>query len=122
MEQSEKVGLEREEVLNVLRVIGENPQITQRELSSRLGISLGKVNFLLQALIGQGLVKVDNFKRSNNKKAYLYYLTPRGEEEKIRATYLFLRRKIEEYERLEAEIRQLKQELQETAVSNIQNT
>jgi EPS-associated MarR family transcriptional regulator len=121
MENSENVGLEREEVLKVLRVIGENPQMTQRELSSRLRISLGKVNYLLQALISQGLVKVANFRLSNNKKAYLYYLTPRGGEEKIRTTYLFLKRKIEEYERLDAEIRQLKQELQETAESEIQN-
>ncbi|MGD0275008.1 MAG: MarR family EPS-associated transcriptional regulator [Syntrophales bacterium] len=109
---SDKDHLNHEEVLKLLREIHDKPEMTQRELSSRLGISLGKVNFILQALISRGLVKVSNFTKSDNKKAYLYFLTPHGIEEKARTTYLFLQRKMEEYERLEMEIRQLKQELQ----------
>jgi EPS-associated MarR family transcriptional regulator len=101
---------ENEEVLQILREIKKSPEMTQRELSSRLKISLGKVNFLLNALIQRGLVKVENFQTSTTKRAYLYYLTPHGIEEKTRTTYLFLKRKMEEYEHLEEEIRQLQEE------------
>jgi EPS-associated MarR family transcriptional regulator len=110
MTLSNKQQLETEEVLKVLREIAITPEMTQRELSSRLGISLGKVNFLVNALIQKGLIKAHNFKNSNNKKAYLYYLTPRGFEEKAKITYRFLRRKIQEFEELETEIRLLKKE------------
>jgi EPS-associated MarR family transcriptional regulator len=110
MTLSNKQQLETEEVLKVLREIAITPEMTQRELSSRLGISLGKVNFLVNVLIQKGLIKAHNFKNSNNKKAYLYYLTPRGFEEKAKITYRFLRRKIQEFEELETEIRLLKKE------------
>jgi EPS-associated MarR family transcriptional regulator len=105
-----KINLETEEALSVLREIDADPEMTQRTLSSRLGLSLGKINFLVKALIEKGLIKVENFKNSKNKSAYLYSLTPHGFEEKTKATYLFLKRKIEEYERLEVEIKQLKKE------------
>ena len=97
----------------MLREIKKSPELTQRELSSKLGISLGKVNFLLNALIRKGLVKAHNFKNSHNKKAYLYVLTPHGLEQKAKVTYRFLKRKIEEYERLESEIKQLEQEVKD---------
>jgi EPS-associated MarR family transcriptional regulator len=84
--------------------------VTQRELSSKLGISLGKVNFLMKALMQRGLIKVQNFKKSNNKIGYLYFLTPQGAEEKAKTTYYFLKRKMQEYEKLEEEIRYLKEE------------
>lgn len=102
---------ESEVSLKLLREIKRTPEMTQRELSSRLGISLGKVNFLLNALIRKGLVKVDNFKNSNNKKAYLYFLTPHGVEEKAKTTYFFIKSKTEEYERLKEEISQLQKEI-----------
>jgi EPS-associated MarR family transcriptional regulator len=117
MSNHQKANLESEEVLRLLREINKSPEMTQRELSSSLGISLGKVNFLLNALIDKGHVKVDNFKKSNNKSAYLYFLTPKGAEEKARITYRFLRRKLREYDELEQEIRRLKQEVSETQVS-----
>jgi EPS-associated MarR family transcriptional regulator len=102
---------ESEEILRILREIRKSPEMTQRELASRLGISLGKVNFLVKALIQRGLVKVENFRTSTSKKAYLYYLTPRGIEEKTRTTYQFLKRKMKEYELMEEEIRQLREEV-----------
>ena len=71
MSITENTNLEKEEVLKVLREIKRNPEMTQRELSIKLGISLGKINFLMKALIHQGLIKVHNFKNSNNKNAYL---------------------------------------------------
>jgi EPS-associated MarR family transcriptional regulator len=111
MPDSLRTDLETEEALRVLREIGSNPEMTQRELSSRLGLSLGKINFLVKALIDKGLIKAENFKNSKQKSAYLYFLTPRGLEEKTKATYHFLKRKMDEYERLEAEIRQLKSEV-----------
>ncbi len=100
-----------EDVLKILKVIKEEPALSQRELSSRLGISLGKVNYLIKALIQRGLVKVDNFRSTNNKISYLYKLTPSGIEEKARTTFYFLKRKLEEYDRLEREIRELRQEI-----------
>jgi EPS-associated MarR family transcriptional regulator len=106
--------LENEEALHIIREIDRSPEMSQRELSSRLGISLGKVNFLINALIRKGFVKVENFKKSSNKIAYLYNLTPRGIEEKSRMTYLFLKRKTREYEELELEIRQLQEEVQQS--------
>jgi EPS-associated MarR family transcriptional regulator len=114
---SNKHNLESEEVLKVLREITKNPEMTQRELSSRLGISLGKINFLMNALIQKGFVKAHNFKNSKNKKAYLYYLTSRGFEEKARITYRFLRRKMKEYEQLNEEIRQLRQEVNDIRIT-----
>jgi MarR family. len=105
-----KSKLETEESLLLLREIDANPQLTQRELSSHLGVSLGKINFLIKALIEKGFIKVDNFKNSKNKIAYLYFLTPSGIEEKAKITYWFLKRKMKEYEKLEIEIKKLKEE------------
>ena len=102
---------ETSDILSLLREINDNPQVTQRELSARLGLSLGKINYLLQSLIQKGFVKADNFKNSTNKIAYLYLLTPSGLEEKARITYRFLQRKTEEYEKLAQEIRRLKEEV-----------
>jgi EPS-associated MarR family transcriptional regulator len=115
MTLSNKHDLESEEILKVLREITLTPEMTQRELSSRLGISLGKVNFLVNALIQKGFIKARNFKNSNNKKAYLYYLTPTGLEEKARITYRFLIRAMKEYELLKEKIGQLQKEVSEVA-------
>ena len=109
--------LKNEVVLRILRELKKSSEMTQRELSSRLGISLGKVNFLINAMIQRGFVKIESFKTSTNKNAYLYYLTPRGVEEKARTTCFFLKRKMREYELLEEEIRQLREEVQEIGMS-----
>jgi EPS-associated MarR family transcriptional regulator len=110
--------LENEEALRIFREINRSPEMTQREISSRLGISLGKVNFLINALIQKGFVKVENFKKSSSKSKYLYCLTPRGIEEKSRMTCLFLKRKMREYEQLELEIQQLREEMRESGVDS----
>ena len=99
--------------LKVLRHLEENPDVTQRELASALGISLGKANYCLKALINKGLVKANNFKNSSNKRSYLYILTPKGIETKTRISVRFLHRKIREYEALKQEIEKLKSELNE---------
>ena len=99
----------------ILRILEEQPEISQRDLARELGISLGKANYCLQSLMEKGLVKANNFKNSNNKKAYMYYLTRKGIAEKARATTRFLNRKITEYEALQREIENLKHELTGTS-------
>ena len=97
---------------SLLKALEENPELSQRELAKRLGISLGKVNYCLNALVQKGSLKINNFRNSDNKQAYLYILTPRGIEEKARITVAFLNYKMREYERLEAEIRELRREVE----------
>ena len=96
---------------HLLKQIEQNPGITQRELSKKAGISLGKTNYCLNALIEKGLIKASNFKNSKNRTAYLYKLTPKGMEEKARVTVSFLRRKQEEYEAIKAELEELQAEV-----------
>ena len=88
----------------VLRLIEENPHASQREIASALGLSLGGMNYCLKALIGKGLLKIENFRKSGNKLGYLYLLTPEGIAEKSHLTEAFLRRKMAEYEALRKEI------------------
>ena len=95
----------------VLKIIDSSPQITQRELADELGVSLGKANYCLKSLIEKGWLKVNNFKNSKNKMAYAYLLTPEGIDGKAKLTVQFLRRKIEEYDRLKREIEELKSEV-----------
>ena len=97
--------------LKLLRYLEARPPVSQRELAKHLGVSLGKTNYCLKALVEKGLVKVNNFRNSANKRAYLYLLTPEGIEVKARISVRFLRRKMEEYEVLRAEIEQLRIEL-----------
>jgi EPS-associated MarR family transcriptional regulator len=98
--------------LRLLRQLIECPDLSQRELAHRLGLSLGKTNYCLRALIDKGWVKVNNFRNSQNKLAYAYVLTPSGLRAKGSATADFLRRKQLEYARLESEIAQLRTEVQ----------
>lgn len=95
----------------VLRKLEAQPELSQRQLSDALGISLGAVNYCVRALIGKGQVKVQNFRAANNKLRYAYILTPSGIAKKTRLTAGFINRKIAEYEALEAEIAHLKAEL-----------
>jgi len=97
--------------LNVLRKIEENPEITQRELARQLGVSLGKVNYCLKALMDRGWVKANNFRNSNNKAAYVYLLTPSGLEEKAKITVRFLKQRIRDYEKIKQEIADLEAEV-----------
>ena len=94
----------------LLKLLELNPQATQREIASEMGVSLGKVNYCVQALMAKGLLKAGNFKRSSNKMAYLYLLTPAGIEEKTKLTASFLKRKIAEHEKITQEIEQLKRD------------
>ena len=95
----------------LLRLLTEHPNHSQRELASELGLSLGKTNYCLRALIERGWVKVQNFRNSQNKLAYAYVLTPTGLREKLRLTRAFLQRKEAEFEQLRHTIAALKSEL-----------
>jgi EPS-associated MarR family transcriptional regulator len=94
----------------VLRLLEGNPQMNQRDLAAAAGVSLGKTNYCINALLEKGLIKIQNFKSSKRKLAYAYLLTPAGIAEKAALTQQFLKRKIEEYEVLTAEIKSLQQE------------
>ena len=94
----------------LLKTLENNPGLSQRDLAKRLGVSLGKVNFCLNALVSKGSLKISNFRNNENKLAYAYLLTPRGVEEKARITVGFLKRKMQEYEQLRQEIEELKRE------------
>ena len=95
----------------ILKILKDNPKMTQRQMAKELGLSLGKTNYVVRALVDKGWVKLSNFKRSDNKLGYIYLLTPEGMAEKSILAQNFLKRKSEEYSRLKKEIEILKNEL-----------
>ena len=95
-------------LFQILKILEKDSNFTQRKLSSKLGISLGKINYCMKMLIEKGLIKVDNFKNNNNKIQYSYFLTPKGIKEKGRLTLQFIKIKTQEYEDLREEINQLR--------------
>ncbi|MDH5216068.1 MAG: MarR family EPS-associated transcriptional regulator [Gammaproteobacteria bacterium] len=95
----------------LLKLLEEEPKLSQRELATQMGISLGKVNYCLRALVQKGLIKMRNFKNSSRKSKYKYLLTQKGLEEKSRITMHFLYSKMKEYEKLKLEILELKREV-----------
>ena len=108
---SRQAKLQEDTYFRVMRLLQENPDITQRELAQRLGVSVGGLNYCLKALMEKGLVKMQNFQQSKNKFGYVYVLTPRGVAERATLTSKFLHRKMEEYEALKAEIEVLRNEV-----------
>ena len=95
----------------LLKILEERPDASQRQLSEALGVSLGKINYCVKALIERGWIKATHFKNSNNKLAYAYLITPGGVDAKARITARFLKRKIDEYEALKSEIVLLRREV-----------
>jgi EPS-associated MarR family transcriptional regulator len=105
--------------LKLLRYLEANPEANQRELAEHLGVSLGKANYCLKALINKGQVKASNFVNNKNKRQYLYLLTPKGMEAKASITVSFLKRKMREYEELKYEIEELQAEVKENGVRDV---
>ncbi len=97
-----------EEYLKLLREINKDPEISQRNLSNELDISLGKINYCLKALKTKGLIKIKNFKKNKDKIGYLYYLTPKGISEKTNITIKFMKLKMKEYDELKKELNSMK--------------
>lgn len=102
--------MDDETAYKLLKLVQADPNISQREIAQELGISLGKANYCLKAVMERGWVKARNFYHSKNKRGYMYLLTNKGISEKARVTFRFLKYKMDEYEALEAEIAQIKQE------------
>lgn len=107
---SRQSNLQEDTTFRVMRLLEENPDLTQRELAKNLDISVGGLNCCLKALMDKGQVKMKNFANSKNKFGYVYVLTPSGLAEKTAITHRFLQRKMREYEALKAEIQSLKAE------------
>jgi EPS-associated MarR family transcriptional regulator len=99
-----RTATQEETHYKVMRLLEENPDLTQRELAQSLGVSVGSVNYCLRALVDKGSVKMKNFAYSKSKFGYIYVLTPNGLAEKALITQRFLQRKMDEYEQLKAEI------------------
>lgn len=103
--------LKDEITYKLLKLIEAEPHLSQREIAQKMGVSLGKTNYCLKALINKGFIKFQNFYNNKKKSAYIYFLTPQGIEEKAQVTYRFLQRKINEYEDIKVEIETLKNEV-----------
>lgn len=104
-------SVQEETHLKVLRLLESNPNMNQRDLAESLGVSLGKTNYCVKALLDKGLIKIHNFRNSNNKLAYAYLLTPSGIVAKAELAGRFLKRKVAEYENLKQEIEMLTDEV-----------
>lgn len=114
---SRQARLQEDTAFRVMRLLQDNPDLTQRELAQALGVSVGALNYCLKALIDKGWVKMHNFSQSKNKFGYVYLLTPRGVAEKAALTGRFLKRKLGEYDALKAEIAVLRREVGEVVAS-----
>jgi len=108
--------LQDEITYKLLKILENEPHLSQREIAREMGVSLGKTNYCLNALLDKGFIKVRNFYKNKQKKAYIYFLTPTGIEEKAHVTYRFLQRKINEYESIKTEIENLKSETDESKI------
>ena len=113
MQKTNDSAVQTESHLKVLRLLEQNPNLSQRELAEALGISVGKTNYCIKALVDKGLVKINNFRNNKNKKVYAYLLTPAGITQRTELTIQFLHRKLQEYEALQTEIVSLQRELQQ---------
>lgn len=111
---SKRTKLQEDTHFRVLRLLQENPEMSQRELAVAVGVSVGGIHYVLNALIEKGLVKLGNFTAAEDKRRYAYVLTPKGLSEKAAITRRFLARKIEEYEALKTEIEDLQSEFGST--------
>jgi EPS-associated MarR family transcriptional regulator len=110
----------REDVkFRILRLLQDNPEMTQRELAKEVGVSTGGIHYVLNALVEKGMLKLSNFKAAEDKRRYAYKLTPQGIAEKVRLTRRFMIRKLAEYEALKAEIDEVRGDLSEQELAEI---
>ena len=105
------MGTQLDEKYYLLKELEKSESNSQRAMAENMGISLGKINFILKALVSKGLVKMENFAHSDNKIGYRYVLTPDGIAEKMRITKAFIKRKEEEYERIRQELEEAKSDI-----------
>jgi EPS-associated MarR family transcriptional regulator len=100
-------AFDKEIHLNLLNLLQEEPELSQRAMNQQMGVSLGKINYCISALTKTGMIKVERFKNATNKSAYMYRLTPKGLEELANLTISFLKIKIVEYDQIKKEIKSL---------------
>lgn len=117
---SKRTKLQEDTHFRVLRLLQENPEMSQRELAEAVGVSVGGIHYVLNAFIDKGLVKLGNFTVAEHKRRYAYVLTPKGIARKAALTRAFLVRKMKEYEALKEEIEELKEESERFDASGIQ--
>tara|TARA_R110000850_G_scaffold264516_1_gene393618 strand:- start:753 stop:1226 length:474 start_codon:yes stop_codon:yes gene_type:complete len=115
---SKRTKLQQDTHFRVLRLLQENPEMSQRQLAESVGVSVGGIHYMLNALIDKGLLKLGNFTAADDKRRYAYVLTPKGIVRKAALTRAFLARKVEEYEALKDEIEALSSELEFDDSSN----
>ena len=115
---SRQAQIQEDTNFRVMRILQDNPDLTQRELAEKLGVSVGGLNYCIKALMDKGWVKMQNFQNSKNKFKYVYLLTPQGMAEKVSLTSIFLERKMHEYEALKVEIESLNQDLKSVGKTN----
>lgn len=118
---SKRTKLQEDTHFRVLRLLQDNPEMSQRELADAIGVSVGGIHYVLNALIDKGLVKLGNFTAAKDKRRYAYVLTPKGIARRAALTRAFLFRKMEEYEALRAEIEALKAEVPDSGPINLQS-
>jgi EPS-associated MarR family transcriptional regulator len=104
-------AFDKETHLKLLKLLQEEPELTQREMNQKMGVSLGKINFCISALSQKGMIKVERFKKAKNKSVYIYRLTPKGFDELARLTLSFLKLKIQEYDKIKQEIKALSEQI-----------
>ena len=117
---SRQAKLQEDTYFRVMRILQDNPDLTQRELAEKLGISVGGLNYCLKALMEKGLVKMKDVANSKNNFDYVYVLTPTGMAEKTAITRRFLQHKMDEYEALKAEIEVLRSEVEKYSGEGVQ--
>lgn len=110
---------EQEIRYRLFKLLEDDPNLTQRQMAEKMGISLGKFNYCLKELVQKGFVKINRFTSSNNKAAYMYILTPKGIEQKTKVTVNFLNRKMQEYEEIKKQITEIKKEVGSTNLNNL---
>lgn len=115
--ESRHAKAQEDTYFRIMRLVDEQPDISQRELAEKVGISLGALNYCLKALMDKGFVKLENFQNSKHKFKYAYILTPSGIAEKMSITGRFLKRKLQEYDALKMEIEALKADVGENQAS-----
>lgn len=104
--------LDNEIRLKLLKLLENEPELTQREMNRKMGVSLGKINYCISALVEKGLIRVETFKKHKQKSAYIYRLTPKGIEEMANLTLSFLKQRIKEYSRIREEIKLLSNQIE----------
>ena len=102
----------------MLKMLNKEPNLGQRDMAKRMGVSLGKANYCVSELASKGWIKITRFKSAKKKIPYTYMLSPKGLEEKGRLTLSFLKRKLAEYEEIKEQIRDLYCEVGEDSLDN----